>query len=137
MYSECLKQHCIYSPCKLSHSELVQVTHVKETNLYTCGSSLFPPDSMVVYKIVIKEALTCNSPIEAQYYSAVLVKFPPICYNCGLHEESVVEDEEIKELRDCYAVVAPICFLCRSDGKKPYCKTPSNVAKRQSVSCFF
>ena len=37
---------------------------------------------------------------------------------------SLVDGDEIKELRSNYAVVYPICFLCQSDGKEPRCKQP-------------
>ena len=54
----------------------------------------------------------CASPVEAQYYNTVLVHFPPVCYYCGLGEESLVDDDEMRKLRTCYAVVLPLCFLC-------------------------
>ena len=41
----------------------------------------------------------CSSPIEAQYYGAALVSFPPICYHCGLGEESLVNNDYIQELK--------------------------------------
>ena len=43
--------------------------------MYTCGSSLSPNDDCF---IVVREALVCSSPIEARYYGAVLVSFPPL-----------------------------------------------------------
>ena len=120
--------------CKLSHSEFDALTRVKDSKLYTCGSALFPPGSVVADTIVVKEALSCTSPIERQYYSSVLVKLPPMCYYCGIGDESqFVNDQEIKELCQCYAVVLPICFLCKSKGKKVYTKMPMNVAKRRKV----
>ena len=67
------------------------------------------------------------------YYSSVLVHFPPSCYYCGLGEDSLVNDDELKELKEMYAVVYPICFICQSDGKKPHCKQPSNLAKRRKT----
>ena len=35
----------------------------------------------------------CINPIECQYYSSKLVSFPPVCYYCGISEESFVEDD--------------------------------------------
>ena len=75
----------------------------------------------------------CSSYLEPQYYSSVLVHFPPACYYCGLGEDSLVNDDELKELKEMYAVVYPICFICQSDGKKPHCKQPSNLAKRRKT----
>ena len=79
--------------------------------MYTCGSSLFPHEN---YGIVVREVLVCAS----QYYSAALVHFPSVCYHCGLREESLIENDEIKELKKMYALVYPLCFVCLSDGKK-------------------
>ena len=41
--------------------------------VYLC-SSFFPPDLMAVDKIMVKEVLTCNSPIEAQYSGPSLIR---------------------------------------------------------------
>ena len=57
--------------------------------------------------------------------------FPPVCYYCGLGEETLVDNDEMKELRTSYAVVLPLCFICKSEGKSPICKRPSNVAKQR------
>ena len=73
----------------------------------------------------------CINPIECQYYSSKLVSFPPVCYYCGISEESFVEDDEIQQLREEYAVVRPLCFLCKAEGKKPFVKMPTNVRKRR------
>ena len=81
----------------------------------------------------MRDALVCTSPIESQFYSAVLVHFPHVCYHCGLGEESLVDNEEVRELKHMYAVVHPICFVCLSDGRKPFCRKP-NVAKKQRTS---
>ena len=80
----------------------------QESNMYTCGSS-FPHESG---GIAVREAIACMSPAESQYYSAVFVHFPPQCYYCGLGEESLVDSEEVQELKQTYAVVHPICFIC-------------------------
>ena len=63
-----------------------------------------------------------------------LCALPPVCYHCGLGEESLVDNAEVQELKQMYAVVHPICFVCLSDGKKLLCRKPSNVAKWQRVS---
>ena len=102
---------------------------MKETNLYTCGSPLFSEGTPLASTVITREALTCGSPIETQYYSAVLVHFPPVCYYCDLGEETLVDDDEMKELQTSYAVVLPLCFICKSEGKSTICKRPSNVAK--------
>lgn len=126
----CCKPRCIYSPSVLTLKQLEEITRVKDSNLYTCGSALFPPDSVCIF---LREALVCSSYIEAQYYSSVLVHFPPVCYYCGVGEEALVNSDDIKELKKSFAIVYLICFLCLSEGKQPYCKQPSNLAKRRKT----
>ena len=57
-------------------------------------------------------------------------------FYCGLREESLIENDEIKELKKMYAIVYPLCFVCLSDGKKPFCRRPNNVAKKRKTSKF-
>ena len=127
---ECSKPRCIYSPSKLSPNQLKEIEDIKASKLYTCGSALLPPDSAYANNIIVREAIVCSSYLEPQYYSSTLVHFPPICYYCGLGEDSLVNDDELKELKEMYAVVYPICFICQSNDKWPHCKQPSNLAKR-------
>ena len=103
---------------------------LNESRLYVCGSSLFPEDSPLADTVVVREAVICKTPIESQYYSSVLVHFPPICYYCGLGEESLVDDDELVELRKTYSLI------CISSGKEPFCKLPSNVAKKKKTDSF-
>ena len=49
--------------------------------------------------VLVREALVCSSHIEAQYYSSVLVHFPPVYYYCDQGEEALIVNEEIKELK--------------------------------------
>ena len=89
----------VYSQAKLNAQEASQVASIKESNLYTCGSPLFLPGSICEMTAVVREALVCSSHIEAQYYSSVLVHFPPVCYYCGQGEEALIDNEEIKDLK--------------------------------------
>ena len=58
-----------------------------------------------------------------------------MCYFCGMGEESLVNDDEMKELKQSYAVVYPIwLFLCKWDGKKCHCKMQTNAAKKRRVT---
>lgn len=53
----------------------------------------------------------------------------PVCYHCGLGEDNLIDDDdEIKELCTMYATVLP---NCKSEGKSPFSKIPSNMAKRR------
>ena len=75
--------------------------------------------------------------MECQHYSAKLVSFAPVCYYCGITEDSFVEDAETQQLRQEYAVVRPLCFLCKSEGKTPFVKMPTNVKKHRRLSRYF
>ena len=63
-------------------------------------------------------------------YSGVATTFPPVCWFCASPEEMLTNDEFMDGLRSQYAVVRPICFLCRSNGKRPATWGANNVAKR-------
>ena len=125
------KPLCIYSKTKLSHEQSTSLDIIIESDLDICGASLFASDTSYIDTIVVREALVCSSCIETQYYSSVLVHSPPVCYYCGVPEETLVNDDTIRELKKSHVVVYPICFLCLSNRKKPHCKQPSNMAKRQ------
>ncbi len=118
---------------KLSWEEKVSVRRVKESRLFTCGCALFPECSSCHEVIVVRQKMSCSATIEAQYYSAKLVSFPPVCYYCGCPEETLC-NAEITKLREEYSVVRPICFLCVASGKKVYTSHPSNMAKRKKSS---
>ena len=51
-----------------------------------------------------------------------------MCYYCGMTEESFVDDATTQQLRQEYAVVQPLCFLCHSEGKTPFVKMPTNAS---------
>ena len=49
--------------------------------------------------------------LKRQYYSAVLVKFEPVCYYCGLGDDGALVEDKVTELKKSYAFVAPICLM--------------------------
>ena len=112
---ECCKPRCIYAKTRLSEDQQVELQRIRESDICNCVSSLFLSNDC----IVVREGLLCSSVIETQYYSSVLVHFPPICYFYGLGEECLVNNEEIQELKTHYATVMPICFVCMHDGRNP------------------
>ena len=77
--------------------------------------------------------INCSTPMECQYCSLKLTTFPPVCYYCGISEETFVEDAETEQLRQEYAVVRLLCFPCKSEEKTPYVKMPMNVRKRRRL----
>ena len=114
---ECLKPRCVYALRKLNDTETAVVDDIDDSRLYTCGSSLFPSSSCYYDSVAVRQSLSCADPVEVQYYSATLVSFPNVCFYCGASEETLIEDEYVRNLRKEYAIVRPICFLRRSSGK--------------------
>ena len=127
---ECRKPRCVFAAKKLDILAKKRVDDVAGSKLYTCGSFLFPPASGYSLTIVARQCLTCQDPIEVQYYSSTMVAFPQVCYHCGAPEETLLNDIEIIELKKQFAIVRPICFLCRSSGKRPSTRQPNLVAKK-------
>ena len=44
------------------------------------------------------------------------MQFEDVCYHCSDYE--VVEDDLVKQLREEYGIVRPICQTCLQEGKK-------------------
>lgn len=114
---DCFKPRCVFSDSSLTNNEKDMLVELEAD--YTCGSTLFPESSEYHSSIVTQVNLSCADDIEPQYYSATLVKFPPVCCHCGGSEETLVEDELIRDLKQRKQVVRPICCFCRSEGKEP------------------
>ena len=97
--SECNKPR--YSHSKLTPSEVSEISQIKNSKLYTCGSVLFPPGSSHESTIVVREALVCVINIETQYYSSILVHIPPVCYYCGIGEDHLWMGSERTQEESC------------------------------------
>ncbi len=95
---ECQKPRCVYAGTRLTREQDVLLQEVVESKVYTCGSTLFYPNTPFDDTIVVKENISCADPMEASYYSAALVKFPPVCYYCGKDEGGLVT-EGVAELK--------------------------------------
>ena len=118
----------------MSTEEKAAITIIEDSRMFSCGMPLFVPESPQHKTIVVRQKITCTSVIEAQYYSAKLVKLPPVCYWCGAAEETLVHDERITELKRQFQIVRPICYLCLSEGKQPFTSHPNNMAKRPRLN---
>ncbi len=127
---DCKKPRCVYASATLSSDERKHLKHVLHSGIYTCGCELFPP--ALHDAVICRQALTCKDPMETQYYSSVCVSFPPVCWFCGCPEEMLADDEFVQNLRTEYAIVRPICFLCRSEDKRPATWGACNVAAKRS-----
>jgi hypothetical protein len=130
---ECFKPWCVYAKAKLKSDEKSATDQVQESRLFTCGSCLFPPDSPLSSVICVRENLSCGDPIELSYFSATLVHFPPVCYWCGLSEETLVRDQQFTDLARNYQTAHAICMFCKQEGKQPFTRHPLNAPKRRKT----
>ena len=126
---ECFKPRCVFAEAPLSQKEK-DMLYELETS-YTCGSILFPPNSPYYSSIITRVNLSCHGCVEAQYYSACLVKFKPVCSHCSCPEETLAEDDLVCTLKQSKQVVGPICFICRSEGKEPHTWGATSNKKRR------
>ena len=125
---ECHKPRCIYAASKLNREQEVLVQQVVESQTFTCGSTVFPPSTPLHDTIIVRQNCSCADPMEAAYYSSTLVKFPSVCFYCGLNAEQLVSDIELKRQ---YGVVRPLCFVCQSQGQTYKVSHPNNVANKR------
>ena len=58
-----------YALHKLQWEEVI-LQNLGDEKLYTCGSPLFPSNSLVVDTIVVQQNINCSTPMECQYYSS-------------------------------------------------------------------
>ena len=130
---ECFKPRCVYAKTKLKPDEKSAIEEVQESRLFTCGSSLFPPDSPLSGTICVRKSLSCGDPMELSYFSAILVHFSPVCYWCGLSEETLVRDQEFTDLARNYQTAHAICMFCKQEGKLPFTRHPLNAPKRRKT----
>jgi hypothetical protein len=89
-----MKPWCVFAARMLAKKKIENIAFSRE---YTCGSFLFPPTYDYSSTIVVRQSLTCEDPVEVQYYSSTMVDFPPMCYHCGAPEETLLNDSEIME----------------------------------------
>ena len=78
--------------------------------------------------------MTCNSPIEQQYYSTVLVNFEPVCYYCGLGGDEALVQDEVTELKVlCFCSTNFFFVLLKAKDLIIRCLY-TNVAKKRRVN---
>lgn len=75
---------------RLSVAEMNMIDRLKDENVHTCGSELFTPDHSLAESVVVRVGITCQSPMETQYYGATTVHFPEACYHCGEVEPDMI-----------------------------------------------
>ena len=88
-----------------------------------CGSPLFASENSSIIVKGIKF-------FQAQNYSAKLIPFPPICYDCGL-AEALADNEEIQKLKKCSTIVLPICLYLH-DGRSLIVRSHRTLQKSKN-----
>ena len=69
---ECEKPRVVYSGSKLTVQDLNEVKKAADSLLYVCGAPLFPSGNPLGDKVIVREALSCESPLETAYYSGTV-----------------------------------------------------------------
>ncbi|XP_064642258.1 uncharacterized protein LOC135496717 [Lineus longissimus] len=113
---ECGKLRVVYSWYKPSEEEKNMLEVYLGEISYMCGFPLFTEDCELYKKFVVREQMSCCSPMETSYYRAG--RFSPVCFHCGTSED-LADNKQIQALRLTYAVVRPICQPCLDLGLEP------------------
>lgn len=106
----CDKPRCVYSQSAITLHQIGQIHDIAEDIFYVCGSPLSPNPNC---PYVIRRALTCEFPVEVQFYSSK--KFSSICSYCCSKDCYVVQ-----ELKEQHQTVLPICRECEKAGKTAF-----------------
>ena len=87
------------------------------------------PDHRLSGSVIVCVGVTCAGPLETCYYGAVSVHFPAVCYYCGQGDpDQLLDDTNMKELKQQFATLCPLCQECRKKGKEAKTRAPNNVA---------
>ena len=98
-----------YAKGKLILQEKNALIAIDDSSVYTCECTLLylcqtlnlwwydESITMLSWLITLLSAIT------------VVVNYPPVCYYSGSSEKTIVNDKEMTELKQQYAVVRPTC----------------------------
>ena len=94
------------------------------------GSRLLVARTILKYHntIFVRQNCSCTGPMEASYYSSALVKFPSVCFYCGMGEDSLIDDVELKRK---YGIVRPLCSVCKGKGRTHKVSHLNNVTNKK------
>ena len=118
--AECLRPRVLHSKHKLSTDDKDVLKRTLEDILYSCGSTLknvkplsYPSDSpqtkSIFERVLVRENLNCEMPMEVTYYSAEC--FEDLCVHCACNKELIFTTG-----------VYPICSYCLDEGKQKIMK---------------
>ena len=72
---ECGKRRVVYSPKKLTVTDMLAIHRLQEELIYTCGDTLFPEGSEYREVVIVREGITCKSAMETTYYAGGKISF--------------------------------------------------------------
>jgi hypothetical protein len=104
---------------KYSSKEQKEIEEAVAEPHWVCGAPLFDEQHPLTDQVVVREELTCCSPIEALFYKCINKLYAAdevdeqlaLCAHCALQAGQV--DEEIAEQ---HHGVLPVCADCKSHG---------------------
>ena len=127
--SSCKRMRCIYGKRKLLTREIHELNHVMKEYDYICGSHLIPDSSFLKGELFTRVAMTCQSPMEWQFYSSNALHRKDRCYYCGSIGASTDN-----VLTTQFKTVLPLCIRCQNEGKKPMTRGPKDTGRRRKMS---
>ena len=113
----CKKPRALYKVQAHSFSaqDKLRIDIGKEQLLYTCGSVFATEQDMGLKELVVaRQALTCSSPVETQYF---VENHPLCCSHCGERPHAEDQLEVPEEVKDQWKLVLPMCKTCTANGK--------------------
>ncbi|CAG8729726.1 17951_t:CDS:2, partial [Cetraspora pellucida] len=116
----CGKYRCIYSDTCLNENESEATVQYLENISYSCGSPILPDGHPLFEQLNICQNLTCDSPIERNYYSCH-IKDVDLCYWCGA-EDDIIEPSE--DLKSKFKTIYPLCISCEANGHEWSTRAP-------------
>ena len=126
---ECSKPHCVFSATRLLHAENIEVQRVR-MRAHTHVVRHCSQTHITIDTLVVREALKYSSQVESTYYSSPRVSFEACCVYCGTTDE-LLDDQEVKETRQRYHTVRPLCLQCKIAGKKLVTHGPKNFSAKK------
>ncbi|CAG8786309.1 3518_t:CDS:1, partial [Racocetra fulgida] len=81
-----------------------------QNNLYTCGGPILPEDHQLYNILFVRKHISCNSPIETNYYFCEHGDRIQLCYWCKT--EDGLSDLP-KSLTNQYKIVYTCCNICK------------------------
>ncbi|CAG8649574.1 9104_t:CDS:2, partial [Dentiscutata heterogama] len=108
----CGKYRYIYCNTCLNEDDSTMIIQYLENISYSCGSPILPDKYPLFDQLYIHQNLTCNLPIEQNYYSCH-IKDVDLCYWCEA-EDNIIDPSE--ELKSQFKTIYPLCISCEANG---------------------